>query len=674
MDSGSQQQILTAPYGSWESPITADLVAASGKILDGFTLDSHSNLLWLESRPSQSGRLVIVREADKIGELPIDVTPKGFSVRSTVQEYGGAAFNVCGDFLVFSNFQDQRLYKQSLCSKDSRPVPLTPDYGEPLVRYADGVFDTTFNRYVAVREDHRKNGKQPNTEIVSIELEYMQDIQEPKVLVRGSDFYAFPRLDPKDQRLAWIEWSHPNMPWDKAQLYVGCLSETGDIYKRTCVAGADPSLVESPTEPKWSSKGELFFITDRNNGFWNIYKWVEHEKEIQAVCSVNAEFTRPLWVFGMSSYDFVQKSEQGNIIACSYRKNGKSYLGIIDEVQNSFSTVDVPFSYIANIVSGGQFLYIEGASAVIPVSLAKVTLSNQKSAVVDFQIIWSSLDSKPYESYFSIPELIEFPTNVADKTAYAFFYPPSNPKYKLNKEEKPPLLLQSHGGPTDEAHGILDLNIQYYTSRGWAFVDVNYGGSSGYGRDYRERLLGSWGTVDVDDCCSCVKFLVDEGKVDSARLCITGCSAGGYTTLATLAFREIFKAGASLFGIADLSSLSADMHKFESHYISNLAGNEAALYDLSPINSVEKFSCPIILFQGLEDSVVNPEQACKIHTALKKKGLPVALVEYEGESHGFRKAENIKFTLEQQMVFFARTVGQFNVADNITPILIDNFD
>ncbi|KAM7474911.1 hypothetical protein LguiB_022154 [Lonicera macranthoides] len=665
---------LKAPFGSWKSPITADLVSGSDKRLEGYTLDSLGRLLWLESRPSESGRLVLVREAENPGDEPTDVTPNGFSVRSTVQEYGGGAFRVSGDWLVFSNFEDQRLYKQSLNSVDSTPVPITPDYGGQVVRYADGVFDLQRNQYVAVREDHRGTGVQPTTEIVAIGLD-KENIQEPKVLVGGNDFYAFPRLDPKWERLAWIEWSHPNMHWDKAEVWIGYISENGNVHNRTCVAGADPSLVESPTEPRWSSKGELFFITDRNKGFWNIYKWDEQKSEVLAIYSLEAEFTRPLWVFGISSYDFFRSDEQTNILACTYRQNGKSYLGIIDEVQNSLLVVDVPFTYISNVISGEHFLYIEGASALHPSSLAKVVFDEHKSKVVDFQIIWcSSSDSKKYKPYFSIPQLIEFPTDVDGQNAYAYFYPPCNPDYEASSEECPPLLLESHGGPTDEAHGILNLSIQYWTSRGWAFVDVNYGGSTGYGREYRERLLGSWGIVDVNDCCRCAKFLVDNGKVDGGRLCITGCSAGGYTTLACLAFRDTFKAGASLFGIGDLRSLSSDMHKFESHYIRNLVGSEAALHERSPINFVEKFSCPIILFQGLEDTVVHPEQARKIYMALKKKGLPVALVEYEGESHGFRKAENIKSTMEQQMVFLARTVGNFTVADEITPFPIDNFD
>ncbi|KAF3659069.1 putative 60S ribosomal protein L36-2-like [Capsicum annuum] len=449
------------------------------------------------------------------------------------------------------------------CHLYSGPVPITPDYGGPVVRYADGVFDGRFNRYIAVREDHREFDAKPTTEIVSIAL------NEPKVLISGNDFYAFPRMDMKGERLAWIEWSHPNMHWDKAELWVGYISESG--------------------------------------------------------------------------------------------QHGKSYLDVINQAKNSFCSVDIPFTYISNILASGQILYIEGASSVLPTSLAKVILDDHMSDVVEFSIMWSSFsDIDKYISYFSLPELIEFPTDVAGQNAYAYFYPPCNPEY--------------NGGPTGEAYGTLSLSIQYWTSRGWAFVDVNYGGSTGYGRAYRECLLGKWGIVDINDCCSCAKYLVDEGKVDGKRLCITGCSAGGYTTLASLAFRDTFRAGASLFGIADLKSLSDSMHKFESHYIINLGGNEIALNERSPINFVDRFSCPIILFQGLEDTVVQPEQARKIYHTLKEKGLPVALVEYEGESHGFRKAESIKYTLEQQVVFFARTVGHFAVAEDITPTHIDNFD
>uniref|UniRef100_A0A453R3U9 Peptidase S9 prolyl oligopeptidase catalytic domain-containing protein n=1 Tax=Aegilops tauschii subsp. strangulata TaxID=200361 RepID=A0A453R3U9_AEGTS len=359
----------------------------------------------------------------------------------------------------------------------------------------------------------------------------------------------------------------------------------------------------------------------------------------------------------------------------SRRQLGKSYLGVLDCDSGSVSLLDIPFSDLSNVVTGNDYFYIEGASGSIPTSIAKVTLDENKTKVISFSIVWSSSPNvMQYRSFFSTPEFIEFPTSSPGQKAYAYFYPPLNPMFEGLPDEKPPLLVKTHGGPTAETRGVLDLSVQYWTSRGWAFLDVNYGGSTGYGREYRERLLKKWGIVDVDDCCSCARFLVENGKVDEQRLCITGRSAGGYTTLASLAFRDTFKAGASLYGIGDITLLRAETHKFESRYMDNLVGSEGAYYERSPINFVNKFTCPVILFQGLDDKVVPPDQARKIYKALKESGLPVALVEYEGEQHGFRKAENIKFTLEQQMVFFARTVGKFEVADDITPIKIENFD
>ncbi|CAI9116598.1 OLC1v1017791C1 [Oldenlandia corymbosa var. corymbosa] len=666
-------KITTAPYGSWKSPITADLVSGSEKRLGGSAVDSNGRLYWVESRPLESGRLVLVNEGEKEGDEPIDITPKEFSVRTVAQEYGGGAFRIIGDSVIFSNYKDQRLYKQSLSSKESAPVPITPDYGKPLVSYADGVFDSRFDRYVTVQEDCRESGTDSITTIVAFKLNDEKSL-EPQVLIAGSDFYAFPRLDPKGERIAWIQWRHPNMPWDRSELWVGSINDKGEVHNQICVAGGEQIVVESPTEPKWGPQGELYFISDRGSGFWNLYKWVESTNEVLPLYTLDAEFARPLWVFGMNSYEFIGHNNK-NLVACSYRKGGKSFLGILDAAKNTLSAVDIPFTDLSNITSWRQYLYLEGASAVHPLSIVKVALDDQKAKAIDFKILWRSTSISPsYTSYFSEPELIEFPTGVPGQSAFAYFYLPKNPIFQADGKEKPPLLLKSHGGPTAETRGVLNLSIQYWTSRGWAFVDVNYGGSTGYGREYRDRLLGQWGIVDVNDCCSCARFLVENGKVDGERLCITGGSAGGYTTLAALAFRDTFKAGASLYGVADLKLLRQETHKFESHYLDNLVGDESAYFERSPINFVDKFSCPIILFQGLEDKVVPPEQARKIYRALKEKGLPVALVEYEGEQHGFRKAENIKFTLEQQMMFFARMVGHFNVADEIIPIKVDNFD
>ncbi|XP_042399548.1 uncharacterized protein LOC121989518 isoform X1 [Zingiber officinale] len=665
---------VTSPYGSWKSPITADVVSSSGKKLGGLAVAGDGRLVWIETRPDEGGRAVLVKESASMEEKPMDIIPPEFASRTLAQEYGGGDFAVLDDTVIFSNYKDQRLYKLTI-GTGSAPIPITPDYGETLVCFADGSYDPHFNRYLTVMEDHRKGSlNNPSTIIASIDLNAI-NIDEPKELVIGNDFYAYPRVDPNGKRMAWIEWSHPNMPWDKAELWVGYFSENGDLSNRICVAGGDPSIVESPTEPKWSPKGELFFVTDRGSGFWNLYKWDEKKNEVVAIYSLDAEFTKPLWVFGISSYDFVWKDGDSSKIICTYRQNGSSYLGILDYGTNWFSLLDIHLTDIGNLVSCGSCLYVEGASAAHPLSIVKVTLDVNQSNATKSSVLWSSSpDATKYDSYFSSPEVIEFPTEHPGQNAYAYFYPPSSPAYKASVDEKPPLLLQSHGGPTSETSSGLDLKIQYWTSRGWAFVDVNYGGSTGYGRAYRERLLGQWGIVDVNDCCSCAKFLVESGKVDGERLCVTGGSAGGYTTLASLVFKETFKAGASLYGVADLSLLRAETHKFESHYVDNLVGDEKAYLERSPINHVDKFNCPVILFQGLDDKVVPPDQARTIHKALKDKGLPVALVEYEGEQHGFRKAENIKFTLEQEMVFFARLVGHFEVADPIIPIKIDNFD
>ncbi|KAL6861819.1 hypothetical protein ACP4OV_017519 [Aristida adscensionis] len=663
---GGDGKPVAAPYGSWRSPITADVVSGSDKRLGGIALGGDGRLLWIEGRPEEKGRMVIVKEDDK----PVDVIPPEFAARTLAQEYGGGAFAVDKNFVVFSNYKDQRLYKQAL-GTGNPPVPLTPDYGAPDVSYADGVFDPHFSRYVTVVEDRRQSSLNPTTTIAAVNLSG-DDVCEPKTLINGNDFYAFPRIDQNNKRMAWIEWSHPNMPWDKSELWVGHFSESGDLTKRVCVAGGNPMLVESPTEPKWSPKGELFFVTDRGSGFWNIHKWVEQTNEIVPVYTLDAEFTRPLWVFGISSYDFLGNS---NHIIFSYRQQGRSYLGVLDCDSDSVSVLEIPFSDLSNVVAADDYFYVEGASANIPLSIAKVRLNESKTKVIDFPVVWSASSAVgQFKPFFSTPEIVEFATSVPGQKAYAYFYPPSNPNFKGLPDEKPPLLVKTHGGPTAETRAVLDLSVQYWTSRGWAYVDVNYGGSTGYGREYRERLLEKWGIVDVDDCCTCARFLVESGKVDGQRLCITGRSAGGYTTLAALAFRDTFKAGASLYGVGDLTLLRAETHKFESHYIDNLVGNEKAYYERSPINYVDQFTCPVILFQGLEDKVVPPDQARKIYKALKEKGLPVALVEYEGEQHGFRKAENIKFTLEQMMMFFARLVGKFEVADDITSIKIENFD
>ncbi|KAK9162874.1 hypothetical protein Syun_003776 [Stephania yunnanensis] len=487
-----KDQKITAPYGSWSSPITADAVSGAEKRLGGLAVDGSGRLLWVESRPKEAGRTVLVREGEKIGDEPIDVTPPDFAVRTTAQEYGGQAFSVSGDIVVFSNYKDQRLYKQLI--GDSFPGPLTPDYGGPVVCFADGVFVSRFNSYISVMEGkfianqfddyHRESTLNPIATIVFVKLNN-KNIQDPKILVSGSDFYAFPRMDPKGERLAWVEWSHPNMHWDKAEIWVGYVSEDG---------------------------------------------WVENRNEVVPVYSLLAEFSKPCGFLVLHPMILFKVTRRIILLLAAIgRQDGRSYLGIINDAQKSLSMLDVPFTDISTIVH----------------------LDDNNSIAVRFSIIWpSSAESTEYKSYFSVPEWIKFPSEFPGQYSYAYFYPPFNPIYEASPQEKPPLVLKTHGGPTSESRGTLNLNIQYWTSRGWAFVDVNYGGSTGYGREYRERLLGQWGVVDVNDCCNCANFLVENRKVDGKRLCITGGSAGGYTTLASLAFRQTFKAGASLYGVS----------------------------------------------------------------------------------------------------------------------------
>ncbi|KAJ7536999.1 hypothetical protein O6H91_12G091700 [Diphasiastrum complanatum] len=638
------------PFGSWRSPLTAELVSGASLRLGGAAVDSDGHLLWVEGRPAESGRSVLVREATKGGFME-DITPKGFDVRTTVHEYGGGAFTIAGDTIIFSNYGDQRLYQQTL-KGDRSPVALTPAYDGPVVRYADGRVDLKFNRYITVREDHRKVGKEASNEIVAIQLEGDPNT-EPMILVEGNDFYSFPRISPDGEKLAWIEWSHPNMPWDSAALWVGQISVDGTVINKVCVAGGDQTIIQAPTEPCWSSKNKLLFVSDKDNGFWNLYQWVEGNN-VQPLYPLDAEFTRPAWNFGNSSFSFIETDgvPSGSQVACTYRQRGISYLGILDLSTNHFSPIQTPFTTIYNLFAREQYVYITAGSPTYSICIVKINWKNS-TGKNEFSVVWSSdsIDIAKFQPYFSTPTVIQFPTKVTGQTAFANFYPPRNADFMQPEEEKPPLLVRSHGGPTSEADATLQLSIQYWTSRGWAFADVNYGGSTGYGRPYRERLYGNWGVVDVNDCCSCAEYLVATGEVDGQRLCIDGRSAGGYTTLATLVFSHTFKAGASLYGKGEL-----------------------ALRERSPINFLENLTCPVILFQGLEDKVVLPNQAEMIYKAVKAKGIPVALIEFEGEQHGFRKAENIRYTLEQEMLFFARLVGGFEVADDITPVHVDNLD
>lgn len=635
----------TTAYGSWKSPISSDLIVAGTIGLGGVRLDG-DDVYWTELRPTEAGRNVVVRRTPD-GQTT-DVTPAPFNVRTRVHEYGGGSYLVHQGTLYFSNFADQRLYQQAL---GAEPIALTP---EVAFRYADSVMDAQQQRLICVREDHTGTGEAVNT-IASVSLNGHSDQQ---ILVSGSDFYSSPRLSPDGTHLVWISWNHPNMPWDSTELWVAAIATDGSLEALQKIAGG---VDESVLEPQWSPDGVLYFVSDRS-GWWNLYRW---HGDIEPFCPMAAEFGSPHWVFGISNYAF----ESADRLICTYSKEGMSYLASLDTQTKALTVLETPYTEIGGIhVAPGRVLFNAG-SATEPGVIAQLALTTNQIEVLRRS---SSLTIDP--GYLSVPQSIAFPTEHG-LTAYGFFYPPKSQDYVAPTDERPPLLVKSHGGPTGSTSTVFNLKIQYWTSRGFAVLDVNYGGSTGYGREYRERLKGQWGVVDVDDCANGAKYLAASGAVDGDRLVIDGGSAGGYTTLAALTFRKVFKAGASFYGVSDLAALAQDTHKFEARYLDGLIGpypEAAALYrERSPLYATDRLSCPVIFFQGDEDKIVPPNQAEMMVDALRAKKLPVAYVLFAGEQHGFRKAENIKRTLDGEFYFYAKVFG-FAMADEVEPVAIDN--
>jgi len=638
---------MTKPYGSWKSPITSDLIVAGTISLSEPCFDG-ANILWLEGRPSEGGRVVIVRRTPD--GATTDVTPPGFNVRTTVHEYGGGAYVVGRGDIYFSNFGDQRLYHQPIADV-ARPIT-----SPGKIRYADAAIDRHRNRLYCVREDHTASDRDPVNSLVSVDL---QGNRTEQVLVSGNDFYSSPRLSPDGSRLAWLTWNHPNMPWDGCELWIGELDSDPRIVRSERVAGGPD---ESIFQPEWSPGGMLHFVSDRT-GWWNLYRCAGGA--IHALCPMEAEFGEPQWVFGMSTYAF----ESEDRIVCTYCEKGTWRLGILDAKDGRLERIETSYTDISGIRASSDRAVFCAGSPTQSMAVILLDLRTRESQVLRRS---NSITIDP--GYLSKPEAIEFPTENG-RTAHGFFYPPTNRDYEAPAGERPPLMVISHGGPTSATTTTLKLTIQHWTSRGIGVLDVNYGGSTGYGTEYRRRLNGQWGVVDLDDCVSGARYLADRGLADAKRLIIRGGSAGGYTTLAALTFRNVFRAGASYYGISDLEALEHDGHKFESRYNHSLVGpypERAQLYRArSPIHFIDRLSCPIILFQGLEDKVVPPNQAEMMYDALLKKGLPVAYVPFEGEQHGFRKAENIKRSLDAELYFYSRVFG-FEPAEPIEPVKIAN--
>jgi len=637
---------IVSPYGSWKSPITADLVAGGEIGLEQIRIDGE-DIYWIERRAQEGGRKVIVRRS-RDGKTT-DITPAGFNARTRIHEYGGGDYAVSNGTIVFSNFTDQRLYLQDL---DSELKPLTPGSG---LRYADGQIDRRRNVFYCVREDHSGPGEAVNS-IVRVAL---NGGDAGQIVVSENDFYSSPRLSPDGSQLAWLTWNHPNMPWNGTELWVGKLDDGGSVTEKEYIAGG---VDESIFQPEWSPDGVLYFVSDRT-GWWNLYRW--QENKVEPLCPMEAEFGQPQWVFGTRLFSFVSENQ----IVCTYTKDGSDYLAMLDTATGALGTIEVPFTTISQVQTAGDRVLFIGASSTDTTSIVSLELTTKR-----FEVLQRSREATVDAGYISAPRAIEFPTE-GGLIAHGNFYPPQNQDYTAPENEKPPLLVMSHGGPTSSSSASLKYSIQYWTSRGIAVLDVNYGGSSGYGRAYRERLNGQWGIVDVDDCVNGARYLAAQDEVDGNRLAIRGGSAGGYTTLCALTFRDVFKAGASHYGISDLETLAKDTHKFESRYLDGLIGPYPEHRDLyiarSPIHFTDRLSCPMILFQGLEDKVVPPNQAEKMVEAVRAKKLPVAYLTFEGEQHGFRKAENIKRVLEAELYFYSKVFG-FELAEPVEPVHIEN--
>jgi len=646
---------IAAPYGSWPSPITTDLVASEGGVSFGYLdIDEHG-VYWTESRPQESGRSALVFRPH--GGEPVDVVPLDFNVRTRVHEYGGGAWFRHGSVMFCSSFDDSRLYRIEAPGSD--PQPITPEPPEPhAFRYADGRVFADGRLIVCVRETHGEG--EPQNELVVLPTD---GSAEPQVIASGRDFYAAPRPSPDGTALAWLAWDHPHMPFEGTDLCVGALADDGAMSNGRRVAGSEQ---ESIFQPEWGPDGFLYFVSDRT-GWSNLY--VERDGEVHALTSEQAELGYPQWVFDLSRYAFLGDDR----IACIFTRSAVDGLEILDLESGKLTSLDLPFSSYSSpaLRSHGTRVVFPAASPTEPSAVIELDTESGER-----RVLRRSTEMELDDRYIAVAQAVEFP-GTGGQASHGFYYAPTNPDYEGTDGELPPLVVLVHGGPTAHVTTALDLEIQLFTSRGIAVIDLNYGGSTGYGREYRDRLRGTWGVVDVEDSAAAVRYLAERGDVDPARVQITGGSAGGYTTLMALAVRDEFASGASYFGVADLVTFHAETHKFESHYDDYLVGpwpDAMELYrERSPVVHADSISDPLLLLQGLDDKVVPPSQSEVIVEALKRRGIPYAYIAFAGEGHGFRKAENIKRAADAHLSFLGQVSG-FEPADEIESIEIERPD
>ncbi len=640
------------PYGSWPTAITSEFAVADAVRLSDVRVDG-ADVLWSEGRPAEGGRTQLVRRTADGSRT--DLLPGEANARTAVHEYGGGAWWAASGVVWFADWSDQRIYRREPGGELTAlsPEPATPR-GD---RFADGQLSPDGRHLVCLRERHQPGGgpAEVRNEIVRLDAGRPS---EPEVLVSGPDFVAAPRLSPDGRALCWLQWEHPNMPWDDVSLVVRDLG-TGQA---SAVAGG---AGESVTEPCWASDGSLWFLSDRT-GWWNLYR--ADGAGVVPVIHLDADIGEPAWTLGGSRYAV---AGGGTVV---FARWCGGYDGLAwRQPDGTIVEPDLPFSRVQALRAAGPGEVV--LIAATPRSEAGVYRLTVPGGLLETLRPPRELGVDP--AYLSAPEPVELPSVDADgapRSAHALLYPPASPACHGPAGELPPLLVKSHGGPTGKAAPALDVGIQYWTSRGFAVVDVDYAGSSGYGRAYRELLRGQWGILDVADCLAAARSLADRGRVDPRRLCIRGGSAGGYTTLAALARTDTpFAAGADHFGVADLEALARYTHKFESRYLDRLVGpypGAAEIYrQRSPIQHVERFTRPLIVLQGAEDAVVPPQQSEMIVEALRAKGVPVAYLVFEGEQHGFRRAENIRRALDAELSFYAQVLGfELPADEGIEPV------
>ena len=586
-----------------------------------------------------------------------EATPADFNCRTRVHEYGGGAFIADGTTLYASNFADQLLYK---IEPGAEPVAITP---EPEIsagfRYADGRLSTDRNRIFCVRERHDVKGSVKN-ELVALST---TGDGEPKIIASGRDFYAAPRPSSDGDKLAWLEWDQPNMPWDGTELMMAAFGADGTLQEPTRIAGG---LEESLYQPEWGPDNSLHFVSDRS-GWWNLYRW--EGGEARPLAPMEAEFGSPMWIFGLSQYVFLQDGRMASI----YSQGGLDFLGIIQD--QDFTTLDLELTTFSprslHYDPTSDRLIFVGGSPDRPARVYALSPSGG-----ELELLSPESQDLPDQADISHARPITFPSSGGHES-HALFYAPKNSKFAGPDDELPPLIVVSHGGPTSHTDSEFSIAIQYMTSRGFAVVDVNYRGSTGYGRAYRQILNGEWGVADVDDCIYATRYLAERGEIDGERLIIRGGSAGGYTTLCALVFHNVFALGASYYGVADIETMAQDTHKFEARYLDSLIGpypEQIELYrERSPIHFVDQITVPVILLQGREDKVVPPSQAEIMVTALEEKGLPYSYLEFEGEAHGFRDSKNIIRALEAELYFYSRIFG-FELGETVEPVTIKNLE